>query len=422
MAPRIWQVGALCRAVAEFLDARLNPVAVRGEVSGLSRASSGHLYFCLKDPQGQIRCAMFRRAASLLEFMPREGDLVEVQGRLTVYEPRGDLQLVVESLSRAGQGAWYERFLRLKAALEAEGLFDAGRKRPLPREPRAIGLVTSLGAAALHDVSTCLRRRVPHLSVVLAPASVQGPQAVPELVSALESLYALARRGELDVILLVRGGGSIEDLWAFNEEALARTIARSPVPVVCGVGHETDVTIADFCADLRAPTPTAAAELVARPRGELLQGLANLEERLRAALLRRLDAAGQRLDGAAGRLGRPSGRLSQQHRGLAQSRDRLRHAVQLRVERSRAALQSRESALAAALGSALRRHAQRLEGLGLKLQLLDPRLVLQRGYALLIDAEGRVVSQAAQVRVGQPLQATLAQGELDVTVTATRLP
>ena len=187
-APRIWQVGALCRAVADLLDARLNPVAVRGEISGFSRASSGHLYFNLKDPNGQLRCAMFRRAAALLDGLPSDGDLVEVQGRLAVYEPRGDLQLIVESLTRAGQGAWYERFLRVKARLEQEGLFDEQRKRPLPFLPCGIGLVTSTGAAALHDVATALRRRVPHLPVVFAPASVQGAQAVPELVLALEAL------------------------------------------------------------------------------------------------------------------------------------------------------------------------------------------------------------------------------------------
>jgi len=291
ISPRIWQVGALCRAVSDFLDSRLNPVAVRGEISGCSRPSSGHLYFSLKDPQGQLRCAMFRRAAGLLDFVPRDGDLVEVQGRLTVYEPRGDLQLVVESLRRAGQGVWYERFLRLKAELEAQGLFDAERKRALPRHPRAIGLVTSKGAAALHDVATALRRRVPHIPVVFAPASVQGGQAVGELVGALEALYRRAEAGEIDVILLVRGGGSIEDLWSFNEEALARAIVRSPVPLVCGVGHETDVTIADFCADLRAPTPTAAAELVAQPRGEMLQLLDAMQERLSRAVTRRLDVA-----------------------------------------------------------------------------------------------------------------------------------
>ncbi|HVE52499.1 MAG TPA: exodeoxyribonuclease VII large subunit, partial [Ramlibacter sp.] len=263
-ARRVWAVGALCRAVADALEARFNPVAVRGEISGFSRAASGHCYFQLKDAQGQVRCAMFRRSAGLLDFSPRDGELVEVSGRLGVYEQRGDLQLVVESMRRAGQGALFEQFLRLKARLEEEGLFDTARKRALPLLPQGIGIATSLGAAALHDVVTCLRRRAPHVPVVLAPAAVQGGQAPGELVAALDSLYRLADRGAIDVILLVRGGGSIEDLWAFNDEQLARTIVRSPVPLVSGVGHETDFTIADFCADLRAPTPLAAAELAAQ--------------------------------------------------------------------------------------------------------------------------------------------------------------
>ncbi|WBY02117.1 exodeoxyribonuclease VII large subunit [Ramlibacter tataouinensis] len=420
-SPRIWQVGALCRAVADFLDARLNPVAVRGEVSGCSRPSSGHLYFSLKDPQGQLRCAMFRRAAGLLDFVPRDGDLVEVQGRLTVYEPRGDLQLVVESLRRAGQGAWYERFAQLKARLEAEGLFDADRKRPLPAMPRAIGLVTSTGAAALHDVATALRRRVPHIPVVLAPAPVQGPQAAGELVRALEALYVEAAAGRIDVILLVRGGGSIEDLWSFNEEALARAVVRSPVPLVCGVGHETDFTIADFCADLRAPTPTAAAELVTRPRADWLQDLQGTDERLRAAVMRRLDTAAQRLDQASGRLGRPSSRLAQQQRALGQLGDRLRHAVRLRLERARSELAARDSRHAAALPRELQRQHERLHRADLRLQLLDPRLVLQRGYALLTDEDGHVVCRAAQTRTGQVLRATLSEGEVDLAVVQPRL-
>lgn len=421
MAPRIWQVGALCRAVADLLDARLNPVAVRGEISGLSRASSGHLYFNLKDPQGQLRCAMFRRAAALLDELPADGDLVEVQGRLAIYEPRGDLQLIVESLTRAGQGAWYERFLRLKTRLAAEGLFDEARKRPLPFLPHGIGLVTSPGAAALHDVATALRRRVPHLPVFFAPASVQGPQAVPELVQALESLYRLAADGVIDVILLVRGGGSIEDLWSFNEEALARAVVRSPVPVVCGVGHETDVTIADFCADLRAPTPTAAAELVAQPRGDLLLRVQGWEDRLRDAVTRRLDAAFQRLDVATARIGRPSSRLAQQHRRLAQLDDRLRHAVVLRLERARAKLDSIAADHRSVNIRVLQRTDDRLHRIELRLQLLDPRLVLQRGYALLADETGAVVTRAAQVRTGQSLRATLAEGELDLTVARPRL-
>ncbi|MBP7303013.1 MAG: exodeoxyribonuclease VII large subunit, partial [Brachymonas sp.] len=270
--PRVWDVGALCRAIADSLEARFNPVTVRGEITGFSRAGSGHCYFSIKDTAGQLRCAMFRRAAMAMDFTPRDGELVEVRGKLGVYEQRGDLQLIVDSLQRAGQGALFEQFLRVKAKLEAEGLFDAARKRTLPVMPRGIGVVTSLGAAALHDVATALRRRVPHIPVLIAPSLVQGGDAPASIVQALKQLYALAQRqGEagvppVDVILLVRGGGSMEDLWAFNDEQVARTIVQSPVPVICGVGHETDFTIADFCADLRAPTPTAAAELVALPR------------------------------------------------------------------------------------------------------------------------------------------------------------
>lgn len=414
---RVWAVGALCRAIADALESRFNPVAVRGEITGFSRAASGHCYFSLKDAQGQIRCAMFRRAASLLPFTPRDGDMVEVQGRLGVYEQRGDLQLIVESLQRAGQGALFEQFLRLKAKLEAEGLFDAGRKRELPLLPRGIGIVTSLGAAALHDVVTCLRRRAPHVPVVLAPAAVQGSQAPGELVAALESLYARAGSGQLDLILLVRGGGSIEDLWAFNDEQLARTIVRSPVPLVSGVGHETDFTIADFCADLRAPTPTAAAELAAQPQETWLAALAMLGERLHDAALRRVDRASQRLDQAAAHLGRPSSRAAQQHLRIERCAQRLRHALAVRVQRSGERLTLDATALGSACRERLATATRRLERLDLRLQLLDPRLVLQRGYALLTDsASGRPVTSAQQVRAGQALHAALADGEVDLTV------
>jgi exodeoxyribonuclease VII large subunit len=444
LAPRIWPVGALTRAIADALEARFNPVAVRGEVSGFSRAASGHCYFSLKDPNGQLRCAMFRRAAGLLEFLPRDGDLVEVQGRLAVYEPRGELQLVVESLRRAGQGALFEQFLRLKAALEAEGLFEADRKRPLPAMPRGIGLVTSLGAAALHDVVTCLRRRVPHIPVVLAPAAVQGSQAPAELVAALESLYGLAERGSIDLILLVRGGGSIEDLWAFNDERLARTIVRSPVPVVSGVGHETDFSIADFCADLRAPTPTAAAELAAEPRSSRLETLAQREARLRDAVQRRLDRLGQRLDQASSHLGRPSTRTAEARARLSRIEQALRHAVALRLQgdagrvqaaqsrwhralawrlqQGRSQLASRAGRWDAGVQQRLAGSGQRLERLGLRLQLLDPRLVLQRGYALLTDGQGHPLSQVAEFTPGRAVRAALADGEVDLRVADRQSP
>ncbi|HWI78318.1 MAG TPA: exodeoxyribonuclease VII large subunit [Ramlibacter sp.] len=420
LAPRIWQVGALCRAVADSLEARFNPVAVRGEVSGFSRASSGHCYFSLKDSQGQIRCAMFRRAASLLPFAPRDGDMVEVLGRLGVYEPRGDLQLVVESLSRAGQGALFEQFLQRKARLEALGLFDVARKRALPPMPRAIGIVTSADGAALHDVVSALQRRAPHVPVILAPASVQGAQAPAELIRALLGLYRLAERGTLDLILLVRGGGSMEDLWAFNDEQLAHTIVRSPVPLISGVGHETDFTIADFCADVRAPTPTAAAELAAQARDSWLEGLRAAHERLRVAVARRTDLAAQRLDQASARLGRPLARLGAQQLRLGGTAHRLRFAVLGRLARQAASLAALDERLKRAAQVRLQDGARMLERSRLRMELLDPRLVLQRGYALLVDAAGRPVTSVQQTHPGQSLVATLADGEVALTVAPQR--
>lgn len=417
VGPRVWGVGALCRAVADALDARFNPVAVRGEISGFSRAASGHCYFALKDESGQLRCAMFRRAAGLLDFQPRDGDQVEVRGRLAVYEPRGDLQLVVESLRRAGQGALFEQFLQRKARLEAEGLFDAARKRVLPTMPRAIGLVTSPGAAALHDVVTALRRRVPHIPVVLAPAAVQGVGAPAELARSLQSLYAL--RPGVDVILLVRGGGSIEDLWAFNDEMLARTIVQSPVPVISGVGHETDFTIADFCADLRAPTPTAAAELVAAPRELWLGALALLEGRLRTALSGRLDALSQRVDDAAARLARPSTLVLRQQLRLAQHAQRFRHVMLARIQRLSQVQQGLQAELPLDFARALMQRRERLERAALRLQLLDPTLVLERGYAWLTGPDGRAITRAQQLASGDAVQARLADGTADMTVVRT---
>lgn len=427
LAPRIWEVGALCRAVADALEARFNPVAVRGEITGFSRAASGHCYFSVKDADGQLRCAMFRRAAQLLDFSPRDGELVELRGRLGVYEARGDLQFIVESMQRAGQGALFEQFLRLKTRLETEGLFDASRKRPLPLQPRGIGLVTSLGAAALHDVVTALRRRVPHIPVVLVPTLVQGGSAPAALVSSLSKLYRMALDSQapgadltqspaIDVILLVRGGGSIEDLWAFNDERLARTIVQSPVPLVCGVGHETDFTIADFCADLRAPTPTAAAELIAQPRDVWLRALDLLGARMADGVQRQIDLRFQRLDHVAARLGRPSSLAARQDVQLTRLAQRMRHAVHLRVQGRRHAHVLLASGLAQALRQRVRLQAERLDRAELRLGLLDPRLVLQRGYALVTDSTGHAVVSASQASPGEALKVTLADGSLDVNV------
>ena len=412
-ARRVWAVGPLMRAVADTLAARFNPVAVRGELSGFSRAASGHCYFSLKDDSGQVRCALFRRSADLLDFAPRDGQLVEARGKLDVYGPRGDLQLIVESLKPAGQGTLFEQFLRLKAQLEAEGLFDAARKRPLPAQPRCIGVVTSLGAAALRDVATALRRRAPHIPMVIYPAAVQGSQAPGELCSALQAAY---QRSECDVLLLVRGGGSLEDLWSFNDPDVVRQLAQAPMPVVCGVGHETDFTLADFVADLRAPTPTAAAELCAPAREQRLGELNYLQERLSAAVLGLVDQQGQRLDRLAQRLGRPSSRLHDSQRQLASLQHRLDSGVRLTAQRQRASLQALQTALPLARQRGLERQSLRIQRCEVALSMLDPRLVLQRGYAFLADEQGQMLTRASQALPGQALRATLADGELGLHV------
>lgn len=421
---RVWAVGALCRAVGDALDARFNPVTVSGEISGFTKAASGHCYFTLKDEAGQMRCAMFRRAASALSFMPRDGERVEVRGRLGVYEPRGELQLVVESLSKAGQGTLFEQFLLLKAKLEAQGLFDTARKRDVAAMPRAIGVVTSLGAAALHDVVTALQRRVPHIPVVVAPASVQGASAASELVQALESLYKMAsglvEAPTIDTILLVRGGGSMDDLWAFNDEQLAYAIARSPVPVISGVGHETDFTIADFVADLRAPTPTAAAELAASPAQLLVDYLDQAQGRLEDAAVRHVDRQSQRLDVAAARVGRPSTVAHQRRLELAALGQALGHAVRAAQRAHQTQLLQQSQTLPRAMGAALQSTHRRLSDMELRLAPLNPARVLNRGFAWITDESGIPVTRVKQAVAGRTVTATLADGTVDMTVQGQR--
>lgn len=415
---RVWPVGALLRAIADSLEARFNPLVVQGEISGFSRASSGHCYFSLKDGQGQIRCAMFRRAAGLLDFSPQDGQLVEVRGRLGVYEQRGELQMVVEAMKQAGQGNLFEQFLLLKAKLEAEGLFEAGRKKALPLLPKAVGVVTSLGAAALHDVVTALQRRAPHIPVVIYPASVQGAQAPQALRQALRQAWV---RAEVDVLLLVRGGGSMEDLWPFNDEQLARSLVASPVPVVTGIGHETDFTIADFCADLRAPTPTAAAELCTQAQSDWLGALELLTNRMQKSVERQLQGNHQRLDWAAARVSRPSHLVTRQHARLENHAQRLRYALQSGLQHEKNQLQNLGQALPLALAQSLQPQQRRLERAQLRLQALDPKLVLQRGYAWLADMQGQAITSVRATQPGQALRATLADGEVDLTVSAPRL-
>lgn len=416
---QVWEVAALVHAVADALSARFGAVAVRGELAGFQRAASGHCYFTLKDADGSaaLRCAMFRRAASLLDFAPADGALVELRGRVAVYEPRGELQFVVESMRRAGAGALYERFLRLKLQLEAEGLFEGARKRPLPAMPRRVGIVTSLAAAALHDVLTALRRRAPQVQAIVYPSPVQGADAPAALAAAIG---LAGRRAEVDTLLVCRGGGSLEDLWAFNEAVVVRAIAACPLPVVVGVGHETDVTLADLAADLRAPTPTAAAELAAPARALLLERLDGLTQAARRAVARRLDGEAQRLDRAALRLARPAQVLAGHRERLATLAERHRAAPLRRLDR----LRQRQDLLATRLLQASRQSRggarQRLEVLGARLQALDPGQVLARGYAWLGDELGRALVSVTQLQPGQSVTARLADGAADLRVEGVR--
>ncbi|SIT50821.1 Exodeoxyribonuclease 7 large subunit [Paraburkholderia piptadeniae] len=428
-------VSVLNRAIGTMLERTFPLVWVSGEVSNFTRAASGHWYFSIKDAQAQMRCVMFRGRAQYAEFTPREGDKIEVRALVTMYEPRGELQLNVEAVRRTGQGRLYEAFLRLKAQLEAEGLFDAQRKRALPAHPRSIGIVTSLQAAALRDVLTTLARRAPHIPVIVYPAPVQGTGVGAKLATMVETA---SRRREVDVLIVCRGGGSIEDLWAFNEEVLARAIAASEVPVVSGVGHETDFTIADFAADVRAPTPTGAAELVSPQRVLLLRDLDHRHASLARGFGRMMERRAQQLDWLARRLVSPAERLARQRTHLQQLCLRLASAgarpvrdarahfslVQMRWQRwrpdlsqHRATVNGLDERLERALLRQHERHVARVETLAARLEVLSPRRTLERGYAALLDAQsGRAVRAPSALKPGRRMTLHLAEGSADIAL------
>ncbi len=418
-ARTVWEVAGLVHAVSDALAARFAACTVRGELSGLARAASGHCYFTLKDAAGaaaSVRCVMFRRAAMQLAFAPSEGQIVEVRGRLALYEPRGEVQIVVEAMRAGGAGALYEEFLRRKARLEAEGLFDAARKRSLPPHPRALGIVTSTHAAALRDVLTCLRRRAPHVRVVLYPAPVQGPQA-PEAVA--EAIARANARCEVDALIVCRGGGSLEDLWAFNDERLVRAIAASGLPVVCGVGHETDVTLADLAADVRAPTPTAAAEVAAPQTRECRALLEALHAALRRPVHQALERNAQRLDRLSARLSRPAEAVRRHALALGLLQHRLRNALPQGISQRRARIDQLGMRLAHRAASRRAQEDHRLRSLAARMESLDPRRVLARGYAWLTDGAGRAIVSAREVSPGEEIGAVLADGVIEARVLRT---
>ncbi len=412
LQPRlVWSVASLVHAVVDTLAARFSACTVAGELSGYTRASSGHAYFTLKDADGEsasLRCAMFKRAGSLLQFLPADGQQVQLRGRLAVYEPRGELQLIVESMQRSGEGALYEQFLQLKRKLEHQGLFDAARKRPVTLWPRRVGLITSLDAAVLHDVMSSFARRVPHVELIVYPSAVQGSQAPEALVAAI---VAAGLRREVDTLMICRGGGSIEDLWAFNDERVVRAVVACPIPVISGVGHETDVTLVDFAADLRAPTPTAAAELCARSaqdaQAELTRAAAAMQRRVRQAL----DTQAQRVDGMAIRLLRPAEALRRQTRVLDMHSHRLAMAAHRVLNLKRQELGAMAIGLSRGKTSPVQMAAHRLDRLGERLRSLNPDTVLKRGYAWLLGDDGRALTSAQQLCAGQTIYAVLADGE-----------
>ncbi len=432
--PAVLSVTALNQQVARLLERTFPLTWIGGEISNFTRAASGHWYFTLKDDAAQVRAVMFRGRAQSAGFIPREGDKVEVRALVTLYGTRGDYQINVEAIRRAGVGQLYEAFLRLKEKLAAQGMFDADRKRPLPLFPRSIGIVTSPGAAALRDVLTALRRRAPHVRVVLYPTPVQGQFAADKIA---EAIMTASRRGEVDVLLVCRGGGSIEDLWSFNEECVARAIDACAIPVVSGVGHETDVTIADFAADVRAATPTAAAELAATPRADWLASLHGDALDLQRAMERRLSDASQGLDNLSRRLLSPSAQIGHQRLKLLALATAMTHAVKLPLNRQglvlaqlqqrwsrhrpdmralRAQLTSDGRHLHTSLRNSLKGRRDALTGLAAQLELLNPQRTLERGYAIVRDSKGQIVRDPAQIHARDTLHLRLADGSAEVAV------
>ena len=435
---QILSVSALIRRVRDLLERRYPLLWVAGEISNFTVAKSGHAYFVLKDEHAQVRCVMFRQRHHLLDWQARDGMQIEAQVLVSLYEPRGEFQLNVETMRRAGLGALFEAFLKLRDKLEKEGLFKAETKRTLPSLPRAIGVITSLEAAALRDVLTTLVRRNPSIEVVVFPVQVQGEGAAEKIAAALE---IAGRLGGCDVVLLVRGGGSIEDLWAFNEEIVARAIRACPVPVVTGIGHETDFTIADFAADRRAPTPTAAAELVSPERAELLEGISRLTASLALRARQELRRRMQHVDYLARRLVHPDARLRAQGELLGQLRLRLGQAasrisaegrwkVVRLLQRAQARLPNTDKLLATSLQLVARLRAAAhttLERAGsacarrtASLSHLDPAAVLRRGYSVVRDRSGRIVLRSASLAAGDLLDITFAEGAADARVERSR--
>jgi exodeoxyribonuclease VII large subunit len=387
----ISEVNAYLKNILEA-DANLQDLWVEGEISNLSRPASGHLYFTLKDPSSSIRCVMWKNRAQLIQTQLEDGAAVEAHGTISIYEQRGQYQLYVDFMRPKGEGALFQEFQRLKAQLESEGLFDPSRKRPLPTWPTRIGIVTSASGAAFQDMKDTLSRRYPLVEILLANTSVQGENAPGEIVAALEKLYLI----KPDLILIGRGGGSIEDLWAFNDESVARTIVVSPVPVISGVGHETDFTITDFVADLRAPTPTAAAELAVPDQTELRMNIRELYSRFKRSTQNLLVDQRLKVDNISHQV--------------------IRLSPQSRIQDGRQRLDEITGRLIRSMGTILNISKDQVESYQNRLAALNPEAVLKRGYAMITAEDGTTIYQVGQTKTGQQLQVRVSDGEFEVVV------
>lgn len=430
----VLSVAELNGIVAELLTQSIPLLWISGEISNFTRAASGHWYFTLKDDKAQVRTVMFRNRAQLADFIPCDGDHVEVRATVSLYTPRGDFQLNAEAIRRAGTGNLYEAFLRLKAKLEAEGLFDQNRKRPIPLLPNTIGIVTSPKAAALRDILTTLRRRAPHTSVILYPAAVQGTDAAAAIVQAIETA---SERAECDVLLICRGGGSIEDLWSFNDENVARAIASCTIPTISGIGHETDFTIADFVSDLRAPTPTGAAELAARARDDWMEWLFTQAGKFSYAMKRHLEKAMQETDSFSRRLISPSAYITRERLKCQTLATRLSHtgtstlaARQHELANIRTRLKTKlpdtvplhthlshlHDLLTRTMAAQLTNHRKNIQSLSAQLELLSPQRTLERGYAIMTDTEGQIIRAPEQLPIHKPVSVRLANGTAQIRI------
>lgn len=428
----IMTVSELNRSVRQCLEQGFPLMWVAGEISNFTRAASGHWYFSLKDESASVRCVMFRQKNQYLDWVPRDGMQVEARALVTLYEARGDFQLGVESLRKSGQGAAYEAFLRLKGKLEKEGLFNPARRKAIPFFPKKIGIVTSLHAAALHDILKTLGRRMPSIPVVIYPAAVQGEGAVQQLASAIEEA---GRHRVCDTVILARGGGSIEDFSAFNSEVVAHAMADCPIPIICGVGHETDFTIADFVADLRAPTPTGAAEMASPDRLDLDRRLSILHARMSRIVTHGIESRMQHVDHLGRRIVHPSEKIGNQLAHLKHLSARFDSAWSRRIEQglwqvqhlgqrlsrpdfSRASRRMEDAGtrLNGLIAGRLREIGSALQGLEAHLDHLDPRSVLARGYSMVQNGEGEIVSDAAMLSIGEKVSIAFGTGSAEAGI------